>query len=130
MKRLVGEYHSIDIRQLSREGWLCPYSEFEWAWKVSTSTKRASVMIAVLTDALRIIYPMGTDRVHQRVVLTHSHGHRGGERFGLSARAVDGGLLFCIMLKGYLFVAVNVATSNICRSIPRVIAVTAGDIGA
>jgi len=80
MKRLVSEFHALDILELARGGWLTPLSMYDWVWRTHKGTKMASVAITVLNDSLQLLYPMGAQRIQHDVQLTYSLGLRGRRR--------------------------------------------------
>ena len=80
MKSLVMQYDALDIRILSRKGYLAPFSKFDWVWRTAGHNCRFSVSITVLQDALQLLYRWGPDSVHQKVWLTYSIGAHGGKR--------------------------------------------------
>jgi len=79
MKSLVTEFHALHINALVSLP-LIPFSKFVWVWRRHKSTQETTVPITVLQDALQLLFPVSTDRVWQRVQLTHSRGPRGGKR--------------------------------------------------
>lgn len=78
MKSLVTQYHALYIKNLARWS-LYPFSRYDWVWRTNKGAHQTTVTITVLTDALQLLWPMGVERVHQRVQLTYSLGHRGGK---------------------------------------------------
>jgi len=78
MKRLVTEYHALNIKTLARGGYLYSFSRFEWVWRTK-GIQAATVSITMLKDSLHIMFPFGNDRVLQAVKLTYSFGPRGGK---------------------------------------------------
>lgn len=81
MKALVTQYHSLNINELARKGWLDPFSKYDWVWRTNKDTHQTTVSITVLPDALELVFPMyGIAGVHQRVELTYSLGPQGGKR--------------------------------------------------
>ncbi|HEV8325857.1 MAG TPA: hypothetical protein VGQ08_00110 [Nitrospiraceae bacterium] len=80
MKRLVTQYHALDIKDLARRS-LYPFSRYDWVWRTHKGTQETSVTITVLKDALQLVFSMGIhQRVRQDVRLTYSIGPRGGTR--------------------------------------------------
>jgi len=81
MKALVTQYHALGIKELSRGGWLDPFSKYDWAWRTDKGAHQTTVTITVLMDALELVFLMyGVAGVHQRVQLTYSLGPQGGKR--------------------------------------------------
>jgi hypothetical protein len=81
MKRLVTQYHALNIRELARGPWLYPFSTYDWVWRTNKGAHQTTVTITVLTDALQLVFPMyGAERVLQGVRLTYTIGPRGGRR--------------------------------------------------
>lgn len=80
MKSLITQYHALSIKELARNGWLYPFSRYDWVWRTNKGTQESSVTITVLSDALQVAYPMGVGSVYQIVGLTYSAGPRGGKR--------------------------------------------------
>ena len=81
MKALVTQYHALNINDLAREGWLYPFSKYDWVWRTNKGAHQTTVSITVLTDALQLLVPMyGLAGVLQRVQLTYSLGPQGGKR--------------------------------------------------
>ena len=79
MKRLVTEFHALDIRELA-PGWLYPFSKYEWAWRTQKGTQQTSVSVTVLNDSLQLVIETRTQRMTQAVRLTYSNCPRGGKR--------------------------------------------------
>lgn len=80
MKRLVSEFHALDIKALAKARLLAPYSQFDRVWRVSQDTPQVSAAITVLNDVLQLVFSMGSVRVRQDICLTYSSGLRGGKR--------------------------------------------------
>ena len=81
MKHLVTQYHALNIGELAREGYLYPFSRYDWVWRTNKGADQTTVTITVLTDALQLVFPMyGSAGVLQRVQLTYSLGTQGGKR--------------------------------------------------
>jgi hypothetical protein len=80
MKRLVSEFHALNINELARGGRLQPFSRYEWVWRTNEGTQETSVNITVLKDSLGIIFSVDAHRARQGVRLTYSLGPRGGKR--------------------------------------------------
>jgi hypothetical protein len=80
MKRLVSEFHALNILELARGGWLTPLSTYDRVWRTHKGNQETSVTITVLMDALQLRYPMGGQRIQHDVQLTYSLGLRGRRR--------------------------------------------------
>jgi hypothetical protein len=81
MKPLVTQYHTLNIKDLARGGWLYPFSKYDWVWRTNKGAHQTTVTITVLTDALQLRFSMGIhQRVLQSVRLTYSIGPRDGKR--------------------------------------------------
>lgn len=80
MKQLVSGFHAFDIKVLARAGYLYPFSQYDWVWRTAKGTQQSRVAITVLQDSLQVVFPMGTQRVHQAIQLTYSLGPQGGKR--------------------------------------------------
>lgn len=80
MKRLVSDFHALDIIELARGSWLTPLSMYDWVWRTNKGTHQTSITITVLVDALRLVYLMGAQRILHDVQLTYSLGLRGRRR--------------------------------------------------
>ncbi len=81
MKHLVTEYHALNIGELARQGYLYPFSRYDWVWRTNKNADQTTVTITVLIDALELVFPMnGVEKVHQKVQLTYSLGSQGGKR--------------------------------------------------
>ena len=79
MKQLVTEFHALPINQLARYQ-LIPFSKFDWVWRTHKGTQATTVPITVLSNALELLFPVGTERAWQTVQLTYSLGPHGGNR--------------------------------------------------
>ena len=66
MKRLVSEFHALDINELARGGWLDPFSTYDWVWRTNKGAHQTTVTITVLTDALQLLFPMGDGNASSR----------------------------------------------------------------
>jgi hypothetical protein len=81
MQHLATQYHALNILDLTRGGYLYPFSRYAWVWRTNKGAHQTAVTITVLTDALQLVFPMyGIEDGHQRVQLTYSLGPRGGKR--------------------------------------------------
>jgi len=80
MKHLVTQYHTLNIGELARQGYLYPFSRYDWVWRTDKGAHQTTVTITVLTDALQLLWPMGAERVLQETKLTYTIGTRGGKR--------------------------------------------------
>lgn len=80
MKRLVSDFHALDILELARGGWLTPLSKYDWVWRTHEGAQETSVTIMVLKDSLQLLFSGGAYRIHQPVRLTYSIGPNGGKR--------------------------------------------------
>ncbi|MEO5631788.1 MAG: hypothetical protein ABIQ24_03690 [Nitrospiraceae bacterium] len=80
MKRLVTQYHALNILELARGSYLHPFSRYDWVWRTHKGTQQTSVSIAVLNESLQLVYLLGPNRILQDVRLTYSLGARGGKR--------------------------------------------------
>lgn len=81
MRALVTQYHALNMTELTRGGWLHPFSKYDRVWGTNKGAHQTTVTITVLTNALQLVFPMyGVAGVHQRVQLTYSLGPRGGKR--------------------------------------------------
>lgn len=80
MKQLVSGFHAFDIKELSRGGYLTPFSKYDWVWRTDKGTQQTTVAITVLQDSLRVVFPIGAQLVHQTIQLTYSLGPQGGRR--------------------------------------------------
>ncbi len=79
MKRLVSDFHAIDIKELARRS-LLPFSRYGWMCRTHKGTREASVNIKVLKGSLQLLFSMGGQRAQQGVRLTFSIGRQGGKR--------------------------------------------------
>ena len=79
MKRLVTEFHALDINELAC-GWLYPLSKFDWVWRTQKGTQENSVSVTILNDSLQLGFEIRAQRMTQTVRLTYSTGPRGGKR--------------------------------------------------
>ena len=80
MKRLVTEFHALDINELARGWWLYPFSKYDWVGRNQKETQETSVSITVLHDSLQLVFGTRTQCLTQTVRLTYSIGPRGGKR--------------------------------------------------
>ena len=80
MKRLVTEFHALDINELARGWWLYRFSRYDWVWRTQKGTQGTSVSVTVLQDSLQLVFVTRTQRMTQAVQLTYSMGPRGGKR--------------------------------------------------
>jgi hypothetical protein len=80
MKRLVSDFHALDILELARGCRLQPFSKYDWVWRTHNGTQETSVTITVLKDSLGVMFSAGGHRVHPPVWLTYSIGPHGGTR--------------------------------------------------
>ena len=58
MKEFVTDACALDVRRLVREHWLLADTEFQWIWRDSHGAVRATIQVAVLDEALALIYPL------------------------------------------------------------------------
>lgn len=79
MRRLVSDFHAIDIKERARRSPL-PFSRYGWMCRTHKGTREASVNIKVLKDSLQLLFSMGGQRAQQGVRLTFSIGRQGGKR--------------------------------------------------
>lgn len=80
MKRLVTEFHALDINELARGWWLYPFSKYDWVWRTHRGTQATTVSITVLNDSLQVLFETRMQRMTQTVRLTYSIGPCGGKR--------------------------------------------------
>lgn len=80
MKRLVTEFHALDINALARGLWLYPFSKYDWVWRTHKGTQETCVSVTILNDSLQLVFEIRRQRMRQTVRLTYSTGPRGGKR--------------------------------------------------
>ena len=81
MKALVTQYQALRIGELTRGGWLDPFSKYDWVWRTNDGADQTTVPITVLMDGLQVMFPIGDGtRARQDVRLTYSLRPRGGKR--------------------------------------------------
>lgn len=129
MKGLMTQYHALDIADLARGGWLCPFSKYHWVWRTNKGAHQTTVTIKVLKDSLLLVFLIGPQRVHQAVQLTYSIGPQGGKRPWFVCPTCRHGLARCITWKTSPFDAVSVVIWPIPRNTNHEIKVTAVNTG-
>src|SRR5262249_3933157 len=80
MKTLVSACDSLDIRQLSRKGFLFPHYKFEWAWRRKDGTIKGAIAIYALKDRLILSYRDGGNSIRDIVRLVNSTGYPSSRR--------------------------------------------------
>ena len=80
MKRLVSDFHALNILELARGDWLTPLFTHDRVWRTHKGTQETRVAITVLNDSLQLLYPMDAQRIQHDVQLTYSRRLRGRRR--------------------------------------------------
>jgi hypothetical protein len=80
MKTFVTQCDRLDIRQLSRKGFLYQCTKYEWVWRDKGGAIKGAMAVAVLKDRLLLSYRQAGNLVSEKVSITYSTGVGGGQR--------------------------------------------------